>query len=149
MAFPYAGATSNLRARQEAQKILQGFGCERIGFMDDFENHEVLLVFSHRGREVQFKASGAGWANGYLKANPWNSNRVGTREKYEQKFLKQGMIAVNSVLRDWVKGQITALETGVLSFEHVFMPFMVLESGKTMFEMVNSKNLLPAPKEVS
>jgi hypothetical protein len=28
--------------------------------------------------------------------------------------LDQGLIAVNSILRDWVKGQITAIETGIL-----------------------------------
>ena len=25
-------------------------GCESVGFMDDFDKHEVLLTFTHRGR---------------------------------------------------------------------------------------------------
>ena len=37
----------------------------------------------------------------------------------------QGHIAVNSILRDWIKGQVTAIECGILSFEAVFMPFML------------------------
>jgi hypothetical protein len=33
--------------------------------------------------------------------------------------LRQGHVAVNSILRDWVKGQMTAVECGILSFEAV------------------------------
>jgi hypothetical protein len=36
---------------------LRRFGCEEIGFMDNFDQHEVLLAFRHRGRPVQLKAS--------------------------------------------------------------------------------------------
>jgi hypothetical protein len=60
---PYAGATSGEGARAEATKILRRLGCEQIGFMDDFENREVLLAFSHRGRNVQLRASARGWGN--------------------------------------------------------------------------------------
>ena len=49
MVIPYANATSDLRARDEIKKILRRFGCESVGFMDDFERHEVLLAFIHRG----------------------------------------------------------------------------------------------------
>jgi len=50
MAIPYASATSDGRARDEITKILRRFGCESVGFMDDFEKHEVVLAFTHRGR---------------------------------------------------------------------------------------------------
>jgi hypothetical protein len=32
-------------------------------------------------------------------------------------MLRQGQVAVNSILRDWIKGQVTAVECGILSFE--------------------------------
>jgi len=32
------------------------------------------------------------------------------------------MVAVNSILRDWVKGQIMVVETGLTEFRHVFLP---------------------------
>jgi hypothetical protein len=28
-------------------------------------------------------------------------------------------------LRDWIKGQVTAIECGILKFEAVFMPYML------------------------
>lgn len=36
--------------------------------------------------------------------------------------MTQGLSAVNSILRDWVKGQTTAVECGIPSFEAVFLP---------------------------
>jgi hypothetical protein len=46
--------------------------------------------------------------------NPWSSQRRVSRPQWERAALDQGLIAVNSILRDWVKGQITAVETGIL-----------------------------------
>jgi hypothetical protein len=57
---PYASASAGQRARDEISKVLRRFGCESIGFMDDFEQHEVLLAFKHRGRQVQLRASAKG-----------------------------------------------------------------------------------------
>src|SRR5512139_1145159 len=57
MTVPYASATSDMRAREEIKKVLLRFGCESIGFMDDEVKHEVLLAFTHRGRQIQLRAS--------------------------------------------------------------------------------------------
>ena len=150
MSVPYAGAITGTKAREEISKHLRNFGCESIGYMDDFEQHEVLLAFKHRGRQVQLRASAKGWAQMSLKQNPWTYRHRCTKQEYEQAALRQGHVAVNSILRDWIKGQITAIECGILSFEAVFMPFMLTSDGRPLFERVNE--LLPkadAPKVVS
>jgi hypothetical protein len=49
-------------------------------------------------------------------------------------------------LRDWIKGQVTAVEAGVLSFEAVFMPYMITADGRTLIERLAETNLLPAPE---
>ena len=143
MTLPYASARSGMKAREEIQKILHQFGAESVGFMDEFNTNTVILAFSIRGQPVQLRASAQGWANAYLKENPWTNRRYATKHQWEQNALNQGMVAVNSILRDWVKGQITAIETGVLTFEHVFMPYMLAADGRPMIEHV--QNLLPAP----
>jgi hypothetical protein len=94
--IPYASATAGQRARDEITKVLRHFGCESIGFMDDFKKHEVLLAFTHRGRNVQLPASAKGWAQAFLKENPWNYGRRSNRQDYEQAALRQGHVAVNS-----------------------------------------------------
>jgi hypothetical protein len=142
--IPYASATSGNRAREEVLKILQRFGCEKYGFMDNDVEHEVVLYFEHRGRKVKFPASAKGWAQKWLKENPYSRRCRRSRVDYEQDALKQGHVAVSSILRDWVKGQITAVETGMLSFEAVFMPHMLTSDGRPLIERM--KDMLP-PEE--
>lgn len=147
MSVPYASASSGDNARGEITKILRRFGCESVGFMDDFDKHEVLLAFTHRGRPVQLRASAKGWAQMYLKENPWSYRRVGNETDYKQKALRQGHVAVNSILRDWIKGQVTAVECGILSFEAVFLPHMLTSDGRPLLERIQETDMLPKPSD--
>lgn len=151
MSVPYEGATSGGKARDEIVKLLRRFGCESVGFMDDFEDHSVLLAFKHRGRPIQLRASARGWAAMYLKEHPYSYTRMRrTKIEHEQGALKQGDIALNSILRDWVKGQLTAVECGMLSFEAVFMPYMLTSDGTPLIEKLRSRpDLLPPPIEAT
>lgn len=144
---PYASATTGGAARDEITKLLRRFGCESVGFMDDFENYEILLAFKHRGRQMQLRASAKGWAALYLKENPWNHRRKDNKKDYDQAALRQGLIAVNSILRDWVKGQVMAVECGILSFEAVFMPYMLTSDGRTLIDRIATLDLLPPPDD--
>lgn len=144
---PYANASSGANARDEITKILSRFGCESVGFMDDFAEHNVILAFKHRGRPVQLRASAKGWANMWMKANPYNGHRRVSRNEWERGALDQGLIAVNSILRDWIKGQVTAVETGIMSFEAVFFSHMLTNDGRSVLDVVSGENLLPSPKE--
>lgn len=144
---PYAGASSGAKARDEITKILADFGCESVGFMDDFAEKAVVLAFKHRGRPVQLRASAKGWAQLYLKAKPYSNARKLNKAAYETAVLDQGLIAVNSILRDWVKGQVTAVETGILSFEAVFFSHMITKDGRTVIDIVNTQGLLPPPED--
>lgn len=138
---PYANATTGYKAREDIAKLLEKFECQSVGFMDEFNTQSVLLAFTWRGRNVQLRASAKGWAAMYLRENPWNSRKRKPRAEYEQAALDQGMIAVNSILRDWVKGQITAIECGLMPFEHVFLPYMLTSSGVTIAEEIGPKLL--------
>ena len=144
---PYENATSGAAARDEVTKLLRRFGCDSVGFMDLFDEHAVLLGFKHRGRPIQLKASAKGWAQMYLKVHPWTSRMRATRQEHEARALKQGLIAVNSILRDWVKGSVTAVECGVMSIDAMFLPHFVTPNGQAVLQIVTSSNLLPPPKE--
>ena len=146
MSVPYAHASSGLKARDEITKMLQRFGCESVGFMDDFAEYSVMLAFRHHDRPVQLKASAKGWAAMYLRENPYTYRRKVNKREYEQAALQQGVVAINSILRDWVKGQITAVECGMLSFEAVFMPHMLTNNGQTVVERIETMDLLPPPR---
>jgi len=143
--IPYENAVSGDRAREEARKVLLGFGCEKIGFMDDTANHEVTLYFEHRGRSVRIPVSAKGWAEMWVKQNPLSYRHRKSMEEHKQDALRQGYLAVSSILRDLIKGQVTAIETGILSFEAVFMPHMLTSNGRSLLERVQEQGLLPKP----
>jgi hypothetical protein len=145
MTLPYATATSGDKALIDLQKTLAKFGCQSFGTMTDAERGCTVVQFKHRGRVVSLEASWKGYATAWMKANPYTHHTRGTRQQYEQKALKQAQTSVCSVLRDWVKGQVTAVECGVMSFEAVFMPHMLTNNGKRVIDQVQVENLLPSP----
>ena len=136
---PYANASSGLRAREDVGKLLAGFGCKSVGFMDDFEEMTVMLAFNYKGRQVQMTASAKGWSKLYLRNTPRNPRSKMTDSEHQGRAERQGMIAVNSILRDWVKGQLTAIECGVTQFDHVFLPYMVMKDGQTVAQAMGQK----------
>ena len=147
-ALPYENATSGVRALQDIQKILRGFGCTKFGFGEDTDKREVLVQFEHRGRQVIVRASAGGYAAAFMRAHPWNASRSRkTRAEYEAAALEKGAIAVYSILRDWIKGQVTAVEIGMFSAEAAFLSHMLLPNGTTVIEHVTQTNLLPAPED--
>ena len=100
-----------------------------------------LSMAVYRGYLVETPASAQGGANYGLKLKPKiNPGRA----------LKQGKITIYLELRDWIKGQLTAVETGRVTFERAFVPCMMLPYGRNAGEfMLDPKNgvlRLPAPE---
>lgn len=147
MTLPYSTATSGEKALGEIQKLLRGFGCSRFGSMVDDAAGELLVQFEYRGRPVSVKASTKGYAAAWLKANPLGPRTKTTKAEHERKAMDVASVAVYSILRDWIKGQITAIETGVLSFEGAFLGQMLLTNGRTVMDHIEQQKLLPAPKD--
>jgi len=145
MTLPYETATSGDKALTELQRTLAKFGCQSFGTMIDAEKGCTMVQFKWRGRTVSLEASWKGYAVAWQRAHPWAKVRGNDRAAYDRKALETGKIAVCSVLRDWVKSQITAVECGVLSFEAAFMPHMLLADGRRVIDKVQADNLLPAP----
>lgn len=101
------------------------------------------MQFSHRGRDVTAKASYRGYAAAWLREHPYGARTRGTKVEHERKALAQAEISVCSILRDWIKGQVMAIETGVLTFEGAFLGQILLPTGKTVLEQVEAANMLP------
>lgn len=145
MALPYSNARSGANAIAEIQKLLKKFGCKKFATGEDFESGELFIQFEHYGRLVNMKASGRGYAAAWLKENPYTYRRKSTKAEWEVKALEIGQIAICSILRDWVKGQVTAIEIGMFSFEGAFLSHMMLPSGISVIEHIEATNLLPPP----
>lgn len=147
MSLPYERATSGERALGEMQKLLRGFGCTKFGSMSDDEAKEIIVQFEWRGRRCEVRASIRGYAAAWLKANAPARPDAGSARAIarERKAMDIASVAVYSILRDWIKGQITAVETGILTFEGAFLGQILLpSSGKTVLEAVMQSEMLPA-----
>lgn len=144
MSLPYENATSGGAALEDIRKMLTKFGCTRFGTMTDAAQGELWVQFSHRGRDVTAKASYRGYAAAWLREHPYGQRTKATKAGHEQKAIKQAEISVCSILRDWIKGQVMAIETGVLTFEGAFLGQILLPTGRTLLEEVEKQKLLPA-----
>ena len=145
MALPYENATSGGKALSDLNAILTKFGCTRFGTMTDIEEGELLVQFSYKGRDVSARASYRGYAAAWLKEHPYTVRTRITRQKHEERALRQAEISVCSILRDWIKGQVMAIETGILTFEGAFLGQIMLPGGKTVLELVEAQRLLSGP----
>ncbi len=145
MALPYENTQSGEKALGEVQKVLRAFGCTKFGTMTDDEKKEVLVQFEYRGRMVQVRASAAGYAAAWLKEHPYNYRIKRSQLEHERRAMEVANVAIYSIVRDWIKGQVTAIECGMLSFEGAFLGQILLPNGRTVLEHVDSQNLLEAP----
>ena len=144
MSLPYETATSGESALRDIQKILQRFGCQSFGHMTDFEKGELIVQFKYRDMPISVKASIGGYAAAWLKEHPHTYRMKRTRSQHEVEARRIASVAVYSILRDWIKGQITAVETGILSFQGAFLGQILLPSGNTVLEEVEQRKMLPA-----
>lgn len=141
-ALPYENATSGKAAVDEMRKILAGFGASSFGVMEDFEHGTVTVQFVWRERRVTLTASFKGYAAAWLRQHPWTSRMRRTRREHEAVALRQAGISVYSILRDWIKGQVTAVEVGMLSFEGAFLGQIMLPNGETVLQRVAGAKML-------
>jgi hypothetical protein len=132
---PYERAVAGQNAIHEMQKTLAAFGCSSFGTMTDNDRGCMIVAFKWRDQQVSLEANWIGYVQLLMKA--------GWRDK--DKALKQAQTSVCSILRDWVKGQTTAVECGVISFHEAFMPYMLLKNGQRVIDAAKAANLLPAP----
>lgn len=142
MSLPYENSSSGKNAINEMQKILRSFGATSFGVMEDFENGVVIVQFCYQSRQIQVKASFKGYAAAWLKEHPYSSRSRGYESDHKAKALKIGEIAVYSILRDWIKGQVTAMSVGMLTFEGAFLGQILLPNGQTVLEKITEQKLL-------
>ena len=115
-----------------------------FGVMNDWDRGVVMVQFSWKERRVSIEASWRGYAELWLKENPWSHRMRTKKPAYELIARRKGEMAVPSILRDWIKGQVTAVEIGMMPFEHAFLPHMLMNDGGRLID--RAVMLLESPK---
>ncbi len=144
MALPYENCTSGDQALATLQKILREFGVQTFGSMIDYETGELIVQFKYKGRQIDVRASMAGYAEAWRREHPYTYRTKITEDAWREKSTTIASVAVYSIMRDWLKGQITAIETGMLTFESAFMPHYLLPNGQRVIDRIKADNLIPS-----
>jgi hypothetical protein len=144
MSLPYENTRAGSGALAEAEKILRKFGCSNFGVMNDWERGVVICQFQWKERRISIEASWRGYAEAWLKEHPYSHRMRKDRKAHELEARERGEMAVPSILRDWIKGQVTAVEIGLMPFEHAFMPHMLMHDGSRLTDRMQM--LLEGPK---
>jgi len=143
MTLPYERASAGANALHEAEKILRKFGCANFGVMNEWDRGVVIVQFTWKSRRVSIEASWRGYAEAWLKEHPHSPKMRKKKHDHEMEAKRMGEKAAPSILRDWIKGQVTAVEMGLMPFEHAFMPHMLTHDGTRLVD--RAVLLLEAP----
>lgn len=147
MELPYQEAKAGQRRENEIRDTLRELGAGKIGFMQDYDNDEIICQFQLGQRQISVVVSISGYAAAWLKANPWSARRTLSESAWAKKAHAQAQISVWAVLADWVKSQATMIYIGALDFDTAFLAHIAAPDGRRLIEVIRDQkhNLLPPP----
>lgn len=83
----------------------------------------------------------AGYRGIRLPANVDAVHKVLTRQKVKCDRTQAERVAWR-IVKDWVEAQMAILESEMVQMDEIFLPYMVNDSGQTLFEAYRSNQLL-------
>ena len=121
----------------EIQRELAMHGASAILSEYDDKGHIVALSFKIKldGREIGFKLP-SDWRP-VLKILE-DDNKVPYRLKTQEQALRVSW----RIIQAWVEAQMAIIETKMVKFDQVFLPYAVTKSGKTVYEAISDNKLL-------
>ena len=117
----------------EIQGQLVKHGAKKI--MQDYDEqcHITALTFMIN--------TPAGYRGIRLPANVDAVHKVLTRQKVKCDREQAERVAWR-IVKDWVEAQMAILESEMVQMDEIFLPYMVNDSGQTLFEAYRSNQLL-------
>ena len=111
------------RSRSEIESALRRYGCTAFAF--GWSNQGAMIQFEHKGRAIKLD----------ILPPPGNPESVVFQREERRRW---------RVLLLWVKAQLEAIESKVVRFEDVFLPWTLLSDGSTVAQSAGQLKLLPA-----
>ena len=142
--MPLLNYTTKIEATKtagEIQGILAAHGARAIQMEYDAGTITALafIVDSPHG-DIVFR----------LPIDPDAVYRVMLRQSIPRRFMdnKQAVRVAWRIIKDWVQAQMALLETEQVRLEQIFLPYAIMQSGKTLYEtMIDTRFQLPGGRE--
>jgi hypothetical protein len=124
----------------EIQKILVSHGARKLMYDYDGNGRIQALCFSiitHDGeRGIKLPA------NVKAAQRVLEKQKAANRKQVIKTDYDQAERVAWRIIKDWVEAQMAILETQMVEFEEVFLPYMVNSKGQTFFQAYQQKQLM-------
>jgi len=123
----------------QIQKLLGEHGATHI--LMEYDNGEVSgLVFNVRGpiEDMPFRLP-CRW-KAILEIFNARENKISTHRRWTKRSDWEGQakrVAWRQILR-WIEAQLAMTETGMVKIQEVFMPYLIVDKNKTLYEKLES-----------
>jgi hypothetical protein len=117
----------------DIQRVLGRYRCRAIAskFTSDGELEAVIFSVDVNGQEIPFRLP-ARWEPLFELINKSRSPR-NQEKKVEDDREQAKRVAWRQILR-WVEAQLALVQTNMVRMEEVFMPYVQLRGGQTLFD---------------
>jgi hypothetical protein len=146
----YSTIVAALKSIGEIQGMLVAHGATHI--LTDYKDGEpvgIAFIIPMRYGDIPFRLPANVEKVQAILLNQLASSRYKQwdRDYQEQRRAKMKIQASNvawRILRDWIRAQMAILETEMVTIVQIFLPYMQVEGGKTLYEvMVDHQLQLP------
>lgn len=135
--LPYSNSKADpIRAQGRIRQMLQKFGVDRVGFDEDFTSFEVSVKFLYKNYPVKLPVNYSALSERLLKEDPWTRRKNKNRTDWEQDKRETAYRAGFSILEDFLKASLTLIDSGLFTFEEVFIGHFVSSRGQRLGEMM-------------
>lgn len=138
----YTTKIEAIRTAGEIQGILAGHGARAILTEYSDDGHVEALSFK--------VVTPHGELGIRLPIDPESVLKVLNRQNVPRHYVNHAQAVRISwrILKDWVEAQMAILETEMVRMEQIFLPYVLTEDGRTVFErLVDTKFQLPPGKQ--
>jgi hypothetical protein len=128
----------------EIQKLLASKGAR--GILLEYNEHGdpsvVAFQIEVRGQQLRYRLPCRAERVCDILGKQWRAGKVERRYTTMQHANRVAW----RIIKDWIEAQLAIVEAGMVDMAEVFMPYQLMASGQTMYEVMQHK-LLTGPVE--
>ncbi len=128
----------------EIQKLLATKGAR--GILLEYNEHgdpsAVAFQIEVRGQQLRYRLPCRAEKVCDILGREWRAGKVERRYTTMQHANRVAW----RIIKDWIEAQLAIVEAGMVDMAEVFMPYQLMASGQTMYEVMQHK-LLTGPVE--
>ena len=129
------------RSRAEIDRLLQDWGCGQLQWSDDYKSGRVRLRFlwEHNGKGYLARFDVKLPARTDLEKHAIDGRTGKVSENKLQALMDARGKAEHRTLLLWLKACLNAVESGIVTAEMIFLPFLEGKDGQTVGEIAIPK----------